>query len=90
MAHFARIRDGVIASQDDIHVVANDALDPSDEEGSGQVFLAALWGGDPSDYIQCSYNATFRGPYPSAGWSFDAAADAFVPPVADTTDSAAV
>jgi hypothetical protein len=31
-------------------------------------------------YRQCSYNGSFRGAYPGAGWRYDADADEFVPP----------
>lgn len=76
MAHFARIIDGAVV---DMHVLNNAVL--TDENGDeqetlGQAFLADLWGGDPSEYVQCSYNGNpiageDRGDYPSPGWSWD-------------------
>lgn len=70
MAHFAYVT-GTPGTVIDIHVVANDALDPNDEEGSGKAFLADLWGYDPDQVIQCSYNASIRGCYPATGFSWD-------------------
>lgn len=88
MAHFARVTNGVIASQDDIHVVANDVLldeHGTEQESLGQEFLAGLWGGNPSDYIQVSYNRSdFRGGYPAVGYSWDG--QVFAPPVASSDE----
>jgi hypothetical protein len=68
MAHFARVSAGIVS---DVHPVANVVItDPNgvEQESLGQAFLADLWGGDPADYIQCSYNATMRGAYPGVGY----------------------
>lgn len=43
-------------------------LDFPEQEPLGQAFLSALHGGHPSDYVQCSYNARFRGCYPPIGF----------------------
>lgn len=83
MAHFARIADGYVV---DIHVLNNAVI--TDEAGiesetTGQEFLADLWGGFSTDYVQCSYNGNpisgqDRGKYPSPGWFWDGVA--FVAP----------
>jgi hypothetical protein len=81
MAHFARITDGQVARQDDIHVVNNAVITDGngvEQETLGQALLADLWGGDPADYVQCSYNATMRGCYPAAGYGWDGTN--FIPP----------
>lgn len=87
MAHFALVNPDdsgtkIVAS---IHVVNNDVLmDESgdEQETLGQVFLAELWGNDPADYIQCSYNATIRGMYPYPGCVWDG--ENFTPPKRET------
>lgn len=83
MAHFARISDGHVI---DMHVLNNDVITEEgvEREQLGQEFLAGLWGGEPSDYIQCSYNGNpingeDRGGYPSTGWVWDGST--FVGPV---------
>lgn len=69
MAHFAYVVDGVVQR---VEVVNNDALDPNDEEGSGQAFLATLYPGtEPGDFVQTSYNASFRGKYAGIGDTWD-------------------
>ena len=84
MAHFARISDGYVI---DMHVLNNAVLlvDGIEQEEAGQEFLASLWGGQPTDYVQCSYNGNpingeDRGGYPSTGWVWDGST--FVGPVA--------
>lgn len=62
MAHFARIEDGLVV---EVLAVANEALDPADEEGSGLALLAAS--GIEGQFVQCSYNGTMRGCYPGEG-----------------------
>jgi hypothetical protein len=76
MAHFARVENGFVV---DMHVVNNDVIiDESgiESEEIGQQFLSGLWGGEPADYVQCSYNSNpingvDRGPYPSGGYVWD-------------------
>ena len=80
MAHFAHVIDGVVTK---VHVVANPVI--IDDEGVeheewGQEFLAGLHGGEPAEFVQCSYNANFRGSYPGVGFSYDSDFDAFIPP----------
>lgn len=69
MAHFAHVTDGIV---DKVEVVANDALDPADEEASGQGFLAALYPGtSPTEYVQTSYSGSMRGKYAAVGDVWD-------------------
>lgn len=69
MAHFAYVQDGIVQR---VEVVSNDALDPNDEEVSGQAFLASLYPGtSPTDFVQTSYNATMRGKYAGIGDLWD-------------------
>lgn len=78
MAHFARIEDGIVR---EIIVVSNDAIDggafPASEP-LGQAMLADS--GFSGEWLQCSYNGTFRGAYPGVGWTYDKQADQFVFP----------
>lgn len=83
MAHFARIDDnGTVI---DKHVVVNaELLDANgvEQEALGQAFLADLWGGAPTDYVQASYNnPDYRGGYPDLGWKWDG--KTFAPPAAE-------
>ena len=75
MAHFAQLDDDnkVIG----VFVVANAALDPNNEEGSGIAFLATLGNGR---YVQTSYNNNFRKQYAGIGSTYDETADEFVRP----------
>ena len=79
MAHYARVQKGSVV---DVHVLVNSVI-TNDEgvevESLGQAFLADLWGSDPAEYVQCSYNATMRGVYPGIGYTWDGIV--FAPPV---------
>ena len=80
MAHFARVQGGIVI---DVHAVNNAVITNAEGvevEALGQAFLSELWGGDPVDYVQCSYNGTFRGAYPGVGYTFDGVD--FIPPAA--------
>ena len=80
MANFARIdAAGLVV---DRHVINNEILlDESgvEVESLGQQYLARLWGGAPTDYVQSSYNGRVRGHFPSLNDTYDAGADEFVP-----------
>jgi hypothetical protein len=80
MAHYALVIDSVVRN---VHVLNNAVITDEDgveHEELGQVFLAELHGYEPSQLIQCSYNANFRGAYPAPGFTYDAVADVFVAP----------
>ena len=69
MAHFAYVQDGIVQR---VETVSNDALDPENEEASGQQFLASLYPGtSPADFVQTSYNASMRGKYAGIGDTWD-------------------
>lgn len=79
MGHFARVDDQSIVRE--VIVVANAAMDDlpfPDSEPVGQAMLAES--GFLGTYLQCSYNASFRGAYPGQGWSYDPDLDQFIPP----------
>ena len=72
MAHFAHVVDGFVTRPP--HVVVNAVIENGDGievEALGQSFLADLWGGDPAEYVQCSYNGNMRGCYPGVGYTWD-------------------
>jgi hypothetical protein len=80
MAHYARVVDGLVVN---VYVLANAVITDSDgveQEELGQVFLAELYGHDPAELVQCSYNGSIRGHYPGVGWSYDSVTDLFVAP----------
>jgi hypothetical protein len=67
MAHFAQIDDNDIVQQ--VIVIANDDCGGGDfpeSEPAGQAFIASL--GLTGTWLQCSYNANFRGAYPGPGY----------------------
>lgn len=80
MAHFARVLDGYVVG---VHVLNNSIITDENEiekEELGQSFLANLYGYEPQEFVQCSYNSNFRGCYPGLGFSYDAKMDIFTPP----------
>ena len=80
MAHFAYVVDGVVER---VHVLANPVLideDYVEQEAFGQEFLSNLHGLPPENFVQCSYNANFRGNYPAVGFTYDSDLDGFIPP----------
>lgn len=77
MAHFAKLDDDSVVIE--VNVVANAALDPNDEEGSGIAFLTE-WSGGYSKWVQTSYNGNFRKQYAGIGYRYDADADVFIAP----------
>ena len=79
MGHFARIDDQNIVRE--VIVVANAAMDDQPfpaSEPLGQAMLVES--GFMGTWLQCSYNASFRGCYPGMGYSYDPTLDVFVPP----------
>ena len=71
MSHWAEID----ANNKVIRVTVGDNNDPNGDEGY-QWLLDNLGG----TWIKASYNATIRFNYPSAGYLYDADADAFIAP----------
>ncbi len=76
MAHFARLDENNVVIA--VHVVSNNALDPSNEESSGIDFLTELHGYDK--WKQTSYNSSFRGTYAGIGYTYDEDQDIFIAP----------
>jgi hypothetical protein len=80
MAYFAKLDDNNNVLE--VHIVANAALDPADEESSGIDFLI-IWSGGHSKWKRTSYNAAsngFRKNYAGIGYIYDSQRDAFIPP----------
>jgi hypothetical protein len=76
MAYFAKLDENNVVLE--VHAVANEALDPNDEETSGIAFLTELLG--YNNWKQTSYNATpeKRFNYAGIGYTYDPEVDAFV------------
>jgi len=80
MAHFAQTQNGVVGQ---VIVVSNDDCGGGTfpaSEPIGQAFIASL--GLAGEWRQTSYNNNFRGKYAGIGYTYDAALDEFVAPVA--------
>lgn len=81
MAHFAEIDDKGNVLR--VQVINNEDIaggDFPDSEPLGQLFQSSL--GIEGTWLQCSYNASFRGAYPGPGWTYDAELDEFIAPPA--------
>jgi hypothetical protein len=76
MAYFAKLDQNNVVLE--VHAVANEALDPNDEETSGLEFLTELLG--YNNWKQTSYNASKRFNYAGPGFTYDSEADAFIAP----------
>lgn len=69
MAHFARVNNDIVQ---EVIVISNadcNNLPFPDSEPVGQAFIASL--GIDGTWLQCSYNANFRGMYPGPSAIFD-------------------
>jgi hypothetical protein len=78
MAHFAEIGlDNVVLRV--IVVNNNELLDENhtEQESKGAGFCRRLFGGT---WVQTSYNGTIRKNFAGAGFTYDSARDAFIPP----------
>jgi hypothetical protein len=77
MAHFAELDENNIVQQ--VIVVANEELldNGVESEAKGIAFCQSLFGGN---WVQTSYNKTFRKNYCGSGFSYDLVRDAFIPP----------
>jgi hypothetical protein len=78
MAHFARIEDSIVR---EVIVVNNEVLldeNGTEQESIGAAFCQNTFGGE---WVQTSYNATFRGKYAGAGDKWDGTN--FVTPTAE-------
>lgn len=70
MAHFARVENNIVR---EVIVVNNDVLKDEngvEQESIGVDFCKSLYGAD-TEWVQTSYNATFRGKYAGSGDIWD-------------------
>jgi hypothetical protein len=78
MAHFAKIKDGIV---EQVIVVNNDVLKDGngvEQESIGIDFCKSLYGQD-TEWVQTSYNGSFRGEFAGAGYVYDPELDEFTP-----------
>lgn len=77
MAHFAEIDENNIVKKV-IVVHNNELLDENDveQEQKGIEFCVSHFGGN---WVQTSYNGSFRKNYAGIGWTYDPIRDAFIP-----------
>lgn len=77
MAHFAEIDNNNIVQR--VIVVANEELldNGVESEAKGIAFCQSLFGGN---WVQTSYNKTFRKNFCGQGFSYDSTRNAFIPP----------
>lgn len=83
MAHFAKIENNIVR---EVIVVNNDVIKDNngvEQESIGIAFCKSLYGED-TEWLQTSYNASFRGKYAGSGDKYDAELDEFVSPAATT------
>lgn len=78
MAHFAQLDENNIVQQV-IVVHNNELLDENgiEQESKGIQFCQSLFGGN---WIQTSYNSTFRKNFAGIGYTYDSTKDAFISP----------
>ena len=79
MAHFAKIEDGIVR---EVIVVNNEVLKDKngvEQESIGVAFCRSLYG-ENTEWIQTSYNSTFRGKYAGTGDIYDVNKDEFITP----------
>jgi hypothetical protein len=79
MAHFAQVQDGIVRN---VIVIDNSDCgggDFPDSEPIGQAFIASI--GIDGDWLQTSYNGSFRGTYAGQGMTYDPVLDEFVSPI---------
>jgi hypothetical protein len=70
MAHFARVEDGVVR---EVIVVNNEVLHNEngvEQESIGIDFCKSLYGAN-TEWVQTSYNGSFRGKYAGSGDKWD-------------------
>ena len=79
MAHFAEMNGNTVGQ---VIVVNNDVLENKpfpESEAIGIAFCKETFGQD-TEWLQTSYNASFRGRYAGAGMTYDETLDEFVAP----------
>jgi hypothetical protein len=76
MAHFAKIEDNIVRQ---VIVVNNEVLENKtfpQSEPIGIAFCKSLYGAE-TEWLQTSYNATFRGKFAGTGMIYDPVLDEF-------------
>lgn len=79
MAHFAQLENGVVAQ---VIVLNNEVIGNlpfPESESVGIEFCKSLYGND-TEWMQTSYNSSFRKNYAGIGYTYNAEIDAFVEP----------
>jgi hypothetical protein len=79
MAHFARIQDNIVR---EVIVINNEVITDAngqEQESLGVEFCKSLYGQD-TEWMQTSYNGSFRGRYAGSGMKYDPELDEFVTP----------
>jgi hypothetical protein len=76
MAHFAKLDDNNKVLE--VVVIANNAIDPTNEEESGVAFLTQTFG--HTMWKQTSFTNSMRKQYAGIGYTYDADADVFITP----------
>lgn len=82
MAHFARVEENIVR---EVIAVNNEVLENKEfpeSEPIGVAFCKSLYGED-TEWLQTSYNATFRGHYAGIGFIYDAQKDEFINPAVE-------
>jgi len=79
MAHFARVEDNIVR---EVIVINNEVLENKsfpESEPIGIAFCKSLYGSD-TEWLQTSYNSTFRDKYAGSGDLYDPELDIFTNP----------
>lgn len=77
MAHFAKMENNIVR---EVIVIDNEVVENKsfpESEPIGIAFCKSLYGED-TEWLQTSYNASFRGKYAANKDTYDAATDTFV------------
>ena len=85
MAHFARVEDGIVRQ---VIVVNNEVITDNkgkEKEQLGIDFCKSLFGQD-TEWLQTSYNGTFRGKYAGAGDIYDPTLNIFKSPTEEVSE----
>jgi hypothetical protein len=80
MAHFARIEDNIVR---EVIVINNEIFlneNGQEQESIGIAFCKSLFG-EETNWIQTSYNASFRGKFAASGDKYDSEIDQFIIPI---------
>ena len=82
MAHFAKIKDGIV---EQVIVVNNDVIkdgNGDEQESVGIAFCKSLYGQDTT-WVQTSYNGSFRGEFAGTGYVYDPVLNIFTTPTVE-------